>query len=119
MILHVLIMASFYLTVNSDGSLDTHPNNYGGNFKMELYEEMYLPGMWEMAVVEMSYFGQHFPNLPSHYNTIEVSNIVQDAYQTEFVIRYHEADDFYLTLESTHLVSADIGDNEGWKLPTK
>src|SRR5438093_4361533 len=110
------IMTSFYLTLNSDGSLDTHPNNNGGNFVIELYEEVYLPGIWEVALVEMSYFGQNFPNLPSDYNTIEVSSVAQDAHQTDFVLHYHEVEDFYVTLEIRYLVLSS-GQWTPWLMP--
>src|SRR6266849_8673668 len=100
----ICIMTSFYLTLNSDGSQDTHPTNSGGNFVIELYEELHMQGLWEVALVEMSYFGQHFPNLTSDYNKLEVSSKVQDAYQKDFVIHYHELDDIYVTADCSYIM---------------
>ena len=63
-------MNSFYYALNSDGSKDIHTDNHGGDFTVELYDAMDLQGAWEVALVEMSYFGQRFANVPEEYGKI-------------------------------------------------
>ena len=35
-------MSSFYQTVTSDGSKGTRESNHGGDFAIDLYDELYL-----------------------------------------------------------------------------
>ena len=75
-------MQAFYQSVSSDASTDVHPNNHGGDFTIELYDELYLPNQWEMALVEISYYAQHFPNLLSEYGEVSIYNNGKDRYAT-------------------------------------
>ena len=89
-------MTSFYLSLNSDGGKDVHPNNHGGDFTIELHDVMDLRGDWEVALVEMSYFGQHFGNVPHEHSRIQISSSKADAYPTQFVAHYHGIEDLYI-----------------------
>src|SRR5277367_268305 len=75
-------MQAFYQSVSSDASTDEHPNNHGADFTMELYDELYLPNQWEMALVEISYYGQHFPNVLSEYGELTICYNGKDRYAT-------------------------------------
>ena len=48
-------MSSFYYIITSDGCKGTRESNHGGDFTIDLYDELYFPGEWEVALVEISY----------------------------------------------------------------
>ena len=53
---------SFYLTLSSDGCRDAFPNNHGGDFMVRLEHALDMRGdAWEVALVDMMYTGQAFP----------------------------------------------------------
>jgi hypothetical protein len=83
--------SSFYLALNSDGSKEIHPHNHGGDFTIELHKILDLHGLWEVALVEMSYFGQVFGNLIEPYNIIQLSSQRKNAYPKSFVLNYTQA----------------------------
>ena len=56
-------MSAFYFTLNSDANKSMHPHNHGGDFTVELHNTLDLTGAWEMALIEMTYFGQYFGNI--------------------------------------------------------
>src|SRR5438552_15824151 len=89
-------MKSFYHTLNSDGSKDIHKNNNSGDFTVELYDTMDLRGAWEVALVEMSYFGQRFANVPEKYSKIHLTSSAIELFNTQFILHYHEFDELYL-----------------------
>src|SRR5438552_8937141 len=89
-------MNSFYHYVNSDGRKDIHENNHGGDFTVELYDTMDLHGNWEVALVEMSYFGQRFANVPEEYGEIQLTSSARELYNTQFIIHFHELDDLFI-----------------------
>src|SRR5438552_4017576 len=91
-------MNSFYHSVNSDGSKDIHENNYGGDFTVELYDTMDLHGNWEVALVEMSYYGQRFANVPEEYGEIQLTSSARELYNTQFIIHFHELDDLFIDI---------------------
>ena len=86
-------MSLFYQTVTSDGSKGTRESSHGGDFTIDLYDELYFPGEWEVALVEMSYVGQIFPNIPQEYAEVVISNSEKNTYQTDFVVHFHQIDD--------------------------
>src|ERR1700722_1842712 len=55
---------SFYLMLSSDGCRDIFPTNQGGDFKVQLDRTLDMRSHdWEVALVEMIYTGQSFPNI--------------------------------------------------------
>ena len=52
---------------------DIYSKNHGGNFQIELNEPLRLQGSWEVALAEMTYHGQSFPNLPPQYASVQVT----------------------------------------------
>lgn len=64
---------SIYLNLRSSECKDIYSKNHGGNFKNELNEPLRLHGTWEVALAEMTYHAQAFPNLPKEYSTVTVS----------------------------------------------
>ena len=92
----VMAMNSFYHSINSDGSKYIHKDNHGGDFTVELYDTMDLHGNWEVALVEMSYYGQRFANVPEEYGEIQLTSSARELYNTQFIIHFHELDDLFI-----------------------
>ena len=61
---------SFYLNLSSKDSADVHPQNYGGDFQVELQAPLHFHehDCWEVALAEMTYDAQGFPNIPPQYS---------------------------------------------------
>ena len=84
---------SFYLNLNSSDSHDVHPHNYGGDFQVELADPLFFNEQdpWEVALVEMSYDAQGFPNIQQEYTEIQVEALnrdnVYDALNKDYSIR--------------------------------
>jgi len=68
-----LITMSVYVNLRSTECKDIYSKNHGGNFKIELNEPLRLQGPWEVALAEMTYHAQAFPNLPPEHNTVQVT----------------------------------------------
>src|SRR5438552_19120881 len=86
----IYAMNSFYHALNSDGRKNMHVDNHGGDFTVELYDTMDLHGAWEVTLVEMSYFGQQFPNVPVVYGEIQLTSSARELYNTHFILQFHE-----------------------------
>ena len=65
---------SFYVNLSSSHSTDIHPQNYGGDFQVELAEPLHFDenDPWEVALAEMTYDAQGFPNIPEEYSEIKI-----------------------------------------------
>src|SRR3981189_118635 len=98
---------SFYINLSSMDSADIHPQNYGDDFQVELAVPLFFDEQdpWEVALAEMTYDAQGFPNVPPEYSQIklEVLNreIVYDAMEMDLSIKaylqvrrkvWHESD---------------------------
>ena len=68
-----VITMSIYVNLRSSESKDYYSKNHGGNFKVELSEPLRLPGSWEVALAEMTYHAQAFPNLPVEHSSVKVT----------------------------------------------
>ena len=64
---------SIYVHLRSSESKDYYSKNHGGNFKVELSEPLRMQGSWEVALAEMTYHAQAFPNLPVEYSSVKVT----------------------------------------------
>ena len=55
-------------------SADSHPQNYGGDFQVELGAPLYFDERdpWEVALAEVTYDAQGFPNVPTEYSQIKL-----------------------------------------------
>lgn len=94
---------SIYVNLRSSECKDIYSKNHGGNFSIELNEPLRLQGGWEVALAEMTYHAQAFPNLPAQYATVTVSSKRQlEVYDTK-------DKDFSIKTWVTH--------NGGWVLP--
>src|SRR5258708_36018689 len=84
---------SFYLNLNSSDSRDVHPQNYGGEFQVELADPLFFNehDPWEVALVEMTYDAQGFPNVQQEHTEIKVEALnrdnVYDAWHKDYSIR--------------------------------
>jgi len=70
----IIIIMSFYVNLSSSHSTDIHPQNYGGDFQVELTEPLHFDenDPWEVALAEMTYDAQGFPNIPEEYSEIKI-----------------------------------------------
>src|SRR6266853_2726552 len=85
---------SFYLMLSSDGSRDTYPNNHGGDFKVQLDHVLDMRSEpWEAALVEMTYTGQHFPNLSVQDEMITVHASGKPEFENDYIITFDQAKD--------------------------
>ncbi|MES2874023.1 MAG: hypothetical protein V4708_09895 [Bacteroidota bacterium] len=91
-------MHAFNMLLTSDGSLDRFPNNYGGDFRIELYDEMDFSGNWEVALSEMTYYGQDFVNVPKAAGHIMVKHRFEQSLVNETVLTWNDSPDAYITL---------------------
>src|SRR5271167_1506057 len=71
---------SFYINLSSTDSADIHPQNYGGDFQVELPNPMIFDehDPWEVALAEMTYDAQGFPNIPVDYSEIKLEALNRD-----------------------------------------
>ena len=70
---YLAFIMSIYLNLRSSECKDVYPKNHGGNFQIELNEPLRLHGQWEVALAEMTYHAQSFPNIPKEHSAVEVS----------------------------------------------
>ena len=88
---------SFYLTLSSDTSRDTFPNNHGGDFKIQLDHVLDMRSQpWEVALVEMQYTGQAFPNLSTENSKVTLQASGKPEFQNDYIITWDQASDLEL-----------------------
>src|SRR5271156_5185430 len=70
---------SFYVNLSSKDSVDIHPQNYGGDFQVELANPMVFheDDPWEVALTEMTYDAQGFPNVPVEFSQVKLEALNQ------------------------------------------
>ena len=85
-------MSSFYMTLNSEGSRDIHPDNHGGDFTVELHDTLDLAGAWEVALMEVAYFEKIYGNLDSEYGEMAITSTKAIPYPTKFVATHDKVD---------------------------
>jgi len=61
-------------------SADIHPQNYGGDFQVELAAPLLFDERdpWEVALAEMTYDAQGFPNIPPEYSEVKLEALNRD-----------------------------------------
>src|SRR5271154_4941495 len=83
---------SFYLTVSSDASKDTFPNNHGGDFKVQLDHGLDMRSQpWEVALVEMAHVGQAFPNLSTQNSVVNIRASGTPPFENDYIITWDQA----------------------------
>ena len=88
---------SFYLTLTSDGNSDTFPANHGGDFKVQLDQTLDMRHHnWEVALVEMLYTGQTFPNLSVDDTHITLKTGTNPKYDNDYFLTYDQTLDLWL-----------------------
>src|SRR5277367_4759901 len=75
-----------------------HPHNHGGDFTVELHNTLDLAGAWEMALIEMTYFGQYFGNILDEYGLVNISSTKSKVYPKSFVVDYLDAKKLYIDI---------------------
>src|SRR5277367_4807124 len=91
-------MSAFYFTLNSDANKSMHPYNHGGDFTVELHNTLDLAGAWEMALIEMTYFGQYFGNILDEYGLVNIPSSKSKVYPKNFVVDYLDAKKLYIDI---------------------
>jgi hypothetical protein len=92
---------SFYLTLSSDGCKDTFPRNHGGDFKIQLEHTLDMRGSkWEVALVEMMYTGQAFPNLSIEDSEVRLRACGKPIFENDYIITYDETFQLWISLKS-------------------
>src|SRR5271156_5691348 len=87
-----ILNMSFYVTLSSDGSKDTFPNNHGGDVKVQLQYTLDLRSEpWEVALVDMIYTGQAFPNLPIEDSVVTLKVSGKPQFENDYFITYDPA----------------------------
>src|SRR5277367_4009048 len=89
-------MASFYHVLDSESNSSSRENNHGGDFTVDLHDELLLAGNWEVALAEMTYYGQHFPNLLHEHGEVSISRD-EKRYSTDFVVEFAHVHDMTIT----------------------
>src|SRR3977135_3787378 len=94
----VVLTMSFYLTLSSEGSKETFPTNQGGDFKVQLDRTLDMRGQcWEVALVEMIYTGQIFPNLSIEDGQVTLKASGEPQFENDdYFITYDQALDLEL-----------------------
>ena len=88
---------SFYLTLTSDGSKGTFPANHGGDFKVQLDQTLDMRSQpWEVALVDMLYTGQAFPNLPTDDSQVTLKAGGKPKFENDYFITYDQTLDLWL-----------------------
>jgi len=117
-------MSAFNLLLTSNGCTNTYPNNYGGDFKIDMYEELHLQGNWEVALSEMTYYGQDFVNIPNSARSMSMTHILVKEKPRNYVIKWKDSKDFQIRIFKTiigkgyddHVYNIDIPqDNYTWE----
>lgn len=95
------VTMSFYLMLSSDGSRDTFPANHGGDFKVQLDHTLDMRSEpWEVALVEMMYTGQAFPNISSEDSLITLKMSGKPQFENDYFITYDAALDLWLSFKT-------------------
>ncbi len=81
--------------LSSSGS--HNPNDHGGDFKVTLYHVLDMKTeAWEVALVEMSYNGQTFPNLSSENSEVSIRAYGKPEFENDYIIPWDQAIDLYV-----------------------
>src|SRR5277367_482169 len=106
-------MNPFYITLYSDASKNIYPHNHGGDFTVELHNTLDLAGAWEVALVEVSYFGQYFSNIPTEYGRVTVSVPKRKAQPTRLILNYGKIKVMYMEVWITQWKPLEGNDVDG------
>src|SRR5271156_5330556 len=105
-----ILTMSFYLTLSSDGSKDTFPNNHGGDFSVQLQHTLDLRSEpWEVALVDMMYTGQAFPNLPIEDSVVTLKVSGKPAYENDYFITYDQAENLWIYYKLEAMTGGSAG----------
>jgi hypothetical protein len=89
---------SFYLTLSSDGGRDTFPNNHGGDFTVQLDKILDMRAhSWEVALVEMIYTGQAFPNMGIEDSQVTLKASGKPLFENDYIITFDQAIDLWIS----------------------
>jgi hypothetical protein len=90
---------SFYLMLSSDGCRDIFPTNQGGDFKVQLDRTLDMRSHdWEVALVEMIYTGQSFPNISTEDAQITLKASGKPEYENQYIITYEQTFSLWISM---------------------
>jgi len=91
---------SFYLTVTSSGSSDIFSDNQGGDFKVQLDHTLDMRSdPWEVALVDMIYTEQVYPNLPIEEEQVQMKVSGRPEFENDYFITYDQTLDLWLSFK--------------------
>ena len=95
---------SFFVNLTSNQSDHIFPNNHPSDFYAELYEPLELEEEWQVALADISYCGQRFPNIKRNEGIVTLKLPGKQTFG-EIVVTYMQCDDIYIKVD----VNKEIG----------
>ena len=91
----------FYLTLSSDGCNETYSGNHSGDFTIELNQTLDMRSQpWEVALVDMIYTGQAFPNVSNKDSLITLNVLGKPKFHNDYIITYEQTFNLWLSFKS-------------------
>ena len=90
---------SFFINLTSNQSDHIYPNNIPSDFYAELYEPLELEEEWEVALADISYCGQKFPNIKRKDGLVTL-RLPGKRKMGEIVVTYMQSVNMYITVEA-------------------
>jgi hypothetical protein len=88
---------SFHLMLSSEGGSQTYPSNHGGDFQVQLRQVMDIrKENWEVALVEMAYTGQKFPNLSSDNRSVSIRVSGKPEFENDYILTWDQVGDLHV-----------------------
>jgi hypothetical protein len=110
-----VLTMSFYLTLTSDGCRDAFPNNHGGDFMVQLEHTLDMRGHdWEVALVDMMYTGQAFPNLPVEDSEVRLQVSGKPTFENDYIITYDQTVNLWLKFDAGRRAPSDRNEKSTW-----
>src|SRR2546428_3728501 len=92
---------SFYLMLSSDGCREVYPDNNGGDFNIIFDNAIDMKSdSWEVALVEIKYTGQLFPNLPTIDALITTAVSGKPKFEDQYIITSDKAHQLHFSFHS-------------------
>ena len=89
---------SFYLTLSSDGTKEMFRNNHGGDFRVQLDHILDMRSQaWEIALVEMIYTGQAFPNIPTQDSVVVLKATDKPQFENDYILTFDQTINFWIS----------------------
>lgn len=90
---------SFYLTLSSaDGSKEMFRNNHGGDYRVQLDHILDMRSQcWEVALMEMIYTGQAFPNIPTQDSVVTLKASDKPQFENDYIFTFDQTINMWIS----------------------